>query len=334
MSKNGFEERVDPTQSGVNLLAEHLVRYEFVSQMTAGSGSPVYVDLGCGNGFGLKILQWRAPRSILFGCDMSDEALAGAQSYLGNSSAVRLLQMDLTRTENYSVFEEALKAHEADPRVIVCFEIVEHLGDFKSLITFVDEQVKHGAEAFLSVPNDAFWGVRNPFHKNMFGEQAVLELMQLFDNIPRLYEQYPIQGATILPRGIDEIAEDQIAGKLLPEFLERRQKVSVPSHFILHLGGCAREPDTFSARFVLVDSSAERQWVAQREADMLYYKKEASRLGQKLEHLQQVVAALYSEVSQREPDMLSDGKKAAQLKGEWERFQQTVANLHAEVSQP
>jgi hypothetical protein len=67
---------------------------------------------------------------------------------------------------------------------------------------------------------------------------------------------------------------------------------------------------------------------------MLYYKKEASRLGQKLEHLQQVVAALYSEVSQREPDMLSDGKKAAQLKGEWERFQQTVANLHAEVSQP
>ena len=298
MSDSGFEERIDPSHSGINLLAEHLVRYEFVSQRTSRSASCVYFDLGCGNGFGLKILQFYAPNSILYGCDISDEALAEAARHLGTASTVRLLQMDLTRIETYGAIESLLRVHQGTRRILVCFEIVEHLNDFKSLIAFLDQQVTNGVEAFLSVPNDEFWGVQNPFHKNMMGEESLSELMQLFDNTPRLYKQYPIQGATILPAGVTELTEDQIIGKLLPQFVERRQSLSIPSHFILHLGSSELTTDAFTARFVPWDAAAERQWIAQREADMLYYKEEVRRLGRKWEHLQKAVKYLHSEVSQ------------------------------------
>jgi SAM-dependent methyltransferase len=288
-----FEECIDPFESGTNLLVEHLIRYEFVSQMTAQC-SPTYFDLGCGNGFGLKVLQYHAPASILYGCDISEKALARAASYLGTTPPVRLLQMDLRKAETYCAVESLLKAHQEGPRVLLCFEVLEHLDRFESLVAFIDRQVEKGVEAFLSVPNDSFWGVQNPFHKSMFGEESLSELTQLFSARARLYKQYPLQGATVLPDGVSELSEDKIVGKLFPEFLARRQGLCIPSHFIFHFGSTDVEIGRFTACFAPWDAAAERQWAAQRESDMLYYR-EARRVKGELKGFQESLQKRSSE---------------------------------------
>lgn len=306
MNSKSFEERIDASQSASNLLVEHLIRYELVAQMTACS-SCTYFDLGCGTGFGLKVLQSQVPNSVLYGFDIADEALARAASYLGKGSSLRLLRIDLTRSESYGAIENFVKVHQESRRVLICFEAVEHLDDFRSLIAFVNRQVQNGAEAFLSVPNDAFWGVHNPFHKNMFGEESLPELMQLFDNPPKLHKHYPMQGATILPDAVRELTEDQIAGKLLPQFLDRSQCVSVPSHFILHGGSSESITNAFTARFTLWDAAAERQWIAQRESDMLYYREEARRLGRRWKLFQRIIRGLNLHLSEEKAHRLNRG---------------------------
>jgi SAM-dependent methyltransferase len=286
MNSMAFEERIAPSQC-THDLAELVIRYEFVSQMTACS-SCTYFDLACGNGFGLKVLQCRAPNSILYGFDVSDEALGRAASYLGKPSLAHLIRMDLAERESYSAVETLLNNYPESRRVLICFDVVERLDDFTSFVTFINRQLQNGVETFLSVPNDAFWGMRSPPHKNKFGEESLSELIQLFDNPPKLYKEYSLRGATILPDSVNELTEEQMTGKLLPQFLDRCHYVSVPSHFVLHFSLSACATDSSFARFTPWDAAVERQRAARQEADLLYYKEEARRLRAEIEALQKV----------------------------------------------
>jgi SAM-dependent methyltransferase len=282
-----FEERIDPAQSRLNLLAEHFVRYELVCQFT--DAGCAFFDLGCGNGFGLMALQALKSHSILYGIDVSEAALTRAAQIVGNDPRIRLMRLDLSQLHSYEAIEILMNAHDGSPRVLICFEVVEHLDDFKALAAFVSRQVQRGVQAFLSVPNDAFWGTQNHFHKCMFGEDSLLEFAQLFESAPKIYKQYPIQGSTILPHNTSVLEEDEVVGRLLPKFLGRSHLFSTPSHFILHFGHAGPNPASIPARLSIADEAAERQWTSQRESDMLFYRQEALRLKSKWRRFQNIL---------------------------------------------
>jgi SAM-dependent methyltransferase len=266
------EERIEPLP-GITRLVEHLVRYEF-AVATMASAPCTWFDLGCGQGFGLRTLL-RSSEGELYGFDSRQDALAAAAQYLGESPRVRLFRTDLSAAESFT--EIAALVNSAPGRKgLTCFDVLEHLSDFRALVQFLNATAKNGADVFLSVPNESFWGARNPLSITVFGERALEELLQLF-NVPlQVYRQYPVEGAMVLPNSPAEI-KDEDRGKFLQDGSER-QHPSVPSHFIVHLGKTALGTSARVACVDLADLAAERQLLAEREASLAYYKEEVERL--------------------------------------------------------
>lgn len=236
-----------------DILAEHDLRYALVAPLIAESA--LWCDLGCGNGIGAATaLAGRRPGGRVVLVDNDGDAIAAARRELAVPDAVGLTA-DLSSPDGLARVREHVGGEEGT--VVTCFEVVEHLESFVPLVTMLTELVEGGATVVLSVPNDAFWNMRNPYHLAKWGEGAMAELRSVLPDSHVLLHQVALSGSAVLPEGAEERFDVGVQARA----------AGPPTHFIVAMGAQAERVRP-GAQVTQVDVVAHRSWERQREAHL------------------------------------------------------------------
>ncbi|HTU96595.1 MAG TPA: methyltransferase domain-containing protein [Solirubrobacteraceae bacterium] len=250
-----WQERIT-LQTPPAILSEHELRYRLLAPLLASSAA--WADLGCGNGVApAAVLDGRWPaRTVLV--DLEAEAVAQAAARLGATDTVQL-HGDLTDPDVLTRVGDALRAVEGE-RVVSCFEVVEHLATFSPLLEWAGELARDGVATFvLSVPNDAFWAIENPFHAARWGEGAFDELRRLLPAEQTLMRQVALTGSAMV--GWDDAPESHELG------VQVGGGTTVASHFIAAFG--PRHRDVVREAVAVPAAQLEqRRWERQRESNL------------------------------------------------------------------
>ena len=151
-------ERVIPGQVDADLWAEHVSRYAFAARWASGTR---VLDLGSGAGYGTAELAGRARSAI--GIDLALEAVSHSKSAypLPNISFVPA-----------SVTAVPFRAGSFD--LITAFEVIEHLADWRALLSEGRRLLRPNGVFLVSTPNKEYYtdsrgaSGPNPFHTHEF----------------------------------------------------------------------------------------------------------------------------------------------------------------------
>ncbi len=235
--------------------AEHELRYRMAAPLILG-GRP-WGDLGCGNGVAAAAALGSERPAAAVLVDLERTAVRAAAAELGIDGAVELAG-DLTDGSTLGEIGETLLGLGERP-VITCFEVVEHLETFLPLIEWsVAMAEEHGATFVMSVPNDAFWAIKNPHHLTAWSEGAFEELTGLLPPERTLLRQVALTGSALIEWG-SESARHELAAVV-------GGPGTVASHFIVAFGGAHREL-AGGAVAAQSDQLEQRRWERQRESD-------------------------------------------------------------------
>jgi ubiquinone/menaquinone biosynthesis C-methylase UbiE len=149
-------ERVIPGQVDRDLWNEHFARYLFAARLCRNKR---VLDLACGTGYGAAALAQTAAR--VTGLDNSGDAIVYAKQHYPN---LRLLRASAT----------SIPLPDATFDLITAFELIEHLSDWRSLLTEARRLLAPGGQFIVSTPNKLYYAESrrlsgpNPFHVHEF----------------------------------------------------------------------------------------------------------------------------------------------------------------------
>ena len=116
------------------------------------------------------------------------------------------------------------------------------------------------------MPNDAFSGVENPYHRTVWGEASVEELRSLLPESHLVGFQYPLTGSSI-----------ELANASQQEVIVGSAGERVPSHYLIVFG--PRAPEVVPVAGVTrLDLDERRAWEQRLNADLDYYRQLADGL--------------------------------------------------------
>ena len=258
-----WEERISATSDAL-LVGEHEARYGWVRAVVEAAGT--WCDLGCGTAAGSsRALGDVLPERIVL-VDADTEAVDEASRALAPHD-VDGSTIDLTRRADLDDLGARLLAGPG-PVALTCFEVIEHLSDFVPLVAWLGDMAGEGATVAISVPNDVFTSVKNPYHVTMWGSSTVAELRGILPPDHVVAVQTALEGS-IIDCGAPVPAEVTIS----PE----RPVDVVPLQYLMGFGpGVGLLGPT--AVVLPSDVAARRVWERQRETDNLYYRTEAARV--------------------------------------------------------
>ncbi len=151
-------ERVIPGEVDPDLWNEHAARYAFAARVAHGRR---VLDAGCGAGYGSADLA-REAREVL-GIDVAADAIAYACEHY---------RAENLRFERASCLE--IPAPDASFDLVVAFEIIEHLIDWRAFLAEVRRVIEPGGQFLVSTPNKSYYAEAraelgpNPFHEHEF----------------------------------------------------------------------------------------------------------------------------------------------------------------------
>ena len=235
---------------------EHDLRYRLAEPLILGART--WCDLGCGNGVAAADALGGAfgGRAVLV--DLEQPAVEAAAAEIGVADTVALTA-DLSQREDLARVREALTGGEG-PRVVTCFEVIEHLPTFVPLVELLSELAEAGdATVLLSVPNDELWALENPYHETMWGEGAFAELRSVLPESTVVARQVELRGSAVAPEGGGGEVH------LTVDVPDER----APTHFLAALGPQASAIHLHAA-VSAVDLDERRRWEREREAGLAY----------------------------------------------------------------
>ncbi|HEV2814010.1 MAG TPA: hypothetical protein VGW10_12230 [Solirubrobacteraceae bacterium] len=237
---------------------EHDLRYRLAEPLILGART--WADLGCGNGVAAAdAVGGSYPgRAVLV--DAEEKAVQAAAAEVRAGETVPLVA-DLTDRDALRRVRETL-LEGTGPRAVTCFEVIEHLTTFVPLVELLSELAEAGeATVLLSVPNDDFWAIENPFHETTWGEGSFAELRSLLPGGTVVARQLALQGSAVVPEGHD--------GERLSVPIQPDAEGAVPTHFLAAMGPDAAAL-TAHAGVAQTDLDEQRAWERQREADLAH----------------------------------------------------------------
>jgi SAM-dependent methyltransferase len=150
-------ERVIPGQVNNDLWAEHLARYAFAQ----GYADRRSLDIGCGAGYGVAQLAQRGGE--VWGIDIANEAIAYARAAYPLAN-VRFARASAT----------AIPFGDSSFDLITAFEVIEHLTDWRKLLSEARRLLTPDGVFLVSTPNKRYYSESraehgpNPFHVHEF----------------------------------------------------------------------------------------------------------------------------------------------------------------------
>ena len=195
-----WEERIN--RGGDPLIViEHVVRYGFAGPLL--SGADLWIDAACGTGYAPSLILPQLaepPRAVLL-ADADESAVAAAAGALRELEP-RTLVADLSTEDGLAALEAAIGPDDGGRVAITSMETVEHLAHPMRFVRWLcDQAARRDADVVLSVPNDAFWAMDNPFHLTTWGEGAFEELRRLLPDDHVAAAQFPVNGSCIAVAG-------------------------------------------------------------------------------------------------------------------------------------
>jgi SAM-dependent methyltransferase len=302
-----WQERIDrDTEPAIR--AEHELRYGILAPLLAGRA--VWADLGCGTGLAaLAALRGRLPERALL-VDIDPAVVSAAARELGIPDTSELLA-DLVEPRDLQRIGEALLERPGE-RVVSCFEVVEHLSTFVPLLEWAGALAREGAATFvLSVPNDAFWSIENPYHRSCWGEGAFEELRRLLPPAHTLLRQVALAGSALLDwRSTPERHElaVRVGGEL-----------AVATHFVAAFGPRHAELRR-RAVAVQADPLARRCWERTRDANLALAERVAGEQRQAIASQEQTIA--------------EQARKLRENTAEFEAWRAYIHQLERELGRP
>jgi SAM-dependent methyltransferase len=151
-------ERVIPGQVDPDLWAEHVSRYAFAARFASGAR---VLDLGCGAGYGTAELAGRA-RSAM-GIDLAPQAIDHASS---TYPLANIFFVPASAT--------AVPFRDGSFDLITAFEVIEHLDDWRALLSEGRRLLHPHGVLLVSTPNKDYYtdsrgaSGPNPFHTHEF----------------------------------------------------------------------------------------------------------------------------------------------------------------------
>jgi len=255
-------ERVVPGLVDPNLFNEHLARYRFAALFAGGAR---VLDAGCGSGYGVAEL---GRAGCIFAMDIAADAIAHASRAFAASN-VRFLQ---GRCEDLPFVDASLD-------LVVAFEVIEHLEDWRKLLTEARRVLLPSGTLLVSTPNKAFYAESraavgpNPYHVHEFEYREFEAALQAEFPHVHLWTQNHSEAITFVPASASCGTFDAVADAA-PE----------TAHFFL--AACSRSPITLTSAFAWLPSA-----------------------GNVLRERQQHIALLEGEVAQKN-QWLSDAQKS------------------------
>ena len=170
-------ERIVPGEVSDDLWNEHIARYAFARQHAKGKR---VLDLGCGTGYGAAELAFSA--SAVTGIDIAPDAIAACRA---NYPSIPFLVGSCT----------AVPFQKNQFDLIVAFEVIEHLSDYRALLDEAARVLSHQGLFIVSSPNRLYYAEQrakvgpNPYHEHEFEpEEFVTELSRVFSNVRLLLQ--------------------------------------------------------------------------------------------------------------------------------------------------
>jgi SAM-dependent methyltransferase len=240
------------------LRAEHDLRYRLAEPLILEART--WADLGCGNGVAAAdaVGGVYPGRAVLV--DAEERAVRAAAQELRAGDTVPVTA-DLTQRDQLQRVRETI-LEGTGPRAVTCFEVIEHLTTFVPLVEMLSELAEGGeATVVLSVPNDDFWAIENPYHETTWGEGSFAELRSLLPGGTIVARQLALQGSAVVPEGHD--------GERVTVSVEPRAEGAVPTHFLAAMGPHASVLGVH-AGVAQADLDEQRAWERQREADLAH----------------------------------------------------------------
>ncbi len=151
-------ERVIPGQVDADLWAEHISRYAFAMRFAFEA---LVLDLGCGAGYGTAELASRARFAI--GIDSAPEAIVHARSAYALQN-ITFIPASAT----------ALPFRDESFQLVTAFEVIEHLTDWRVLLSEARRVLYPDGVFLVSTPNKEYYtdsrgaSGPNPFHTHEF----------------------------------------------------------------------------------------------------------------------------------------------------------------------
>jgi SAM-dependent methyltransferase len=242
---------------------EHELRYRLAAQLIGGSAT--WCDLGCGSGVASAAALGDARPERVVLVDLDADAVAEAAVELATNRA-ETLAIDLADDRAVTSLRDVL-LRQGGGGAITCFEVVEHLRSFVPLLELLVELAgAHHYTVLLSVPNDAFGGIENPYHQTMWGEGAFEELRRMLPADHVVATQIPLAGSALVIVGADDTD---------PAYVGRPDPV--PSHFLVAFGPRAAELTPMAA-VEMTDLAGQRLWERQRETTLAFHEDELAEL--------------------------------------------------------
>jgi SAM-dependent methyltransferase len=151
-------ERVIPGQVNDDLWAEHQARYSFAARFAPGRR---ILDAGCGTGYGVNELAGSA--AAVVGADIAPAAIAYARAHSTKLNAVYLQASATAMPFANGAFD-----------LVTAFEVIEHLADWRELLSEARRVLAPGGLFLVSTPNRLYYADSrklegpNPYHVHEF----------------------------------------------------------------------------------------------------------------------------------------------------------------------
>jgi ubiquinone biosynthesis O-methyltransferase len=291
-------ERVIPGEVDRDLWNEHAARYAFAVRVAGGRR---VLDAGCGAGYGAAALA-RQARDVV-AIDIAAEAIEYARAHYPAENL---------RFEQASCTE--IPAADASFDLVVAFEIIEHLSDWRAFLSEVRRVLAPGGQFLVSTPNKLFYAEAraelgpNPFHAHEFEyEEFKQELLGVFPKVGLYLENHA---------GSIVFAQAGAAGAV-ESIVEEGGANAVEAHF--YLAVCSVSGDTDVAPFVYVPQAANM--LRERERHIQVLESEVRRRIARVVELQEELAT--------EQDTAR--KRIGELEGELHEAVATATRLAGEL---
>src|SRR3984893_9568825 len=275
------------------------------------------LDAGCGTGYGSAALASEA-REVL-GIDVAQEAIEYAQGHFQNPRI---------QFERASCLE--IPASDASFDLVVAFEIIEHLHDWRTFLNEVRRVLSPQGQFLVSTPNQHYYAETraergpNPFHAHDFGFAEFRdELAAVFPRVA-LYVENHTDAMVFTPVDSSEPVDARI---------EESARGTEDAHFFLAV--CSVAGDTAARPFVYVPRSANMLRERERHIEVLesQLRERIARVVELQDELKNEQAKARVRIDELEAEVRQAVDSATRIAGELDgkcvELTQCVEYLHA-----